>query len=127
MYHTDGMCLGSPEHQILQPINNDGSSVFKQKSTVPAKFRVCDAGGNSIGTPSVVASFYLIGVNGIPVNVLINEPEYSTTPDTAFRWSTDGQQWIFNMSTKSLKASYTYIYRINLNDGSNIEFSFTLK
>ncbi|HEU4841981.1 MAG TPA: YDG domain-containing protein, partial [Ilumatobacteraceae bacterium] len=52
-------CLGSPGHAILQPIDQDGSSVFKQGSTVPAKFRVCDARGVSIGAPGVVASFRL--------------------------------------------------------------------
>src|SRR5262245_30762238 len=58
MYAPAGsICYGDAGHQILQPINADGSSVFKQKSTVPAKFRVCDANGNPIGTPGVVTSF----------------------------------------------------------------------
>ncbi len=59
-YATGGTCYGGPGHTILQPINADGTSVFKQKSTVPAKFRVCDAYGNSIGTPGVVTSFKLV-------------------------------------------------------------------
>ena len=50
-------CDGDIGHQILQPIHTDGSSVFKQGQTVPAKFRVCDANGVSIGTPGVFASF----------------------------------------------------------------------
>ena len=66
-------CLGAAGRTILQPINADGSSVFKQGSTVPAKFRVCDAKGNSIGTPGVVASFKQIQtINGIESTV--NEP-----------------------------------------------------
>jgi len=51
----------------------------------------------------------------------------STTPDTAFRWSSSDQQWIFNISTKSLTANMTYYYRITLNDGSTIEFHYGLK
>ena len=61
-YADSGACLGAPGHAILPPINADGSSVFKQGSTVPAKFRVCDANGNSIGTPGVVADFKLVQV-----------------------------------------------------------------
>jgi hypothetical protein len=34
--YSTGPCLGSPGHQILQPINADGSSVFKQGRSVPA-------------------------------------------------------------------------------------------
>jgi hypothetical protein len=126
-YAPEGtMCLGSPGHVILQPINTDGSSVFKQKSTVPAKFRVCDANGVSVGTPGVVSSFRLIQIsNGTVSN--IDEAVDSTTPDTAFRWSADGQQWIFNINTKSLSAGKTYVYLITLNDGSTIQFQFGLK
>jgi hypothetical protein len=125
-YATGGTCYGGPGHAILQPINADGSSVFKQKSTVPAKFRVCDYFGNSIGTPGVVNSFRLIQIiSGTADDV--DEAVDSTTPDTAFRWSADGQQWIFNITTKKLTPGYTYVYLITLNDGSTIQFQFGLK
>ena len=127
IYATGGMCLGSPSHTILQPINSDGSSTFKQKSTVPAKFRVCDANGASIGTSGVVTGFNpMKSVSGTPTDV-IDEAVVSTTPDTAFRWSSDDQQWIFNMNTKNSTANKTYYYRIFLNDGTLIDFSFGLK
>ena len=120
-------CLGSPGRTILQPINADGSSVFKQGSTVPAKFRVCDANGNSIGTPGVVTSFKLIKtVSGLDT-ITVDEAVVSTTPDTAFRWSATDQQWIFNINTKSLATNKTYTYRITLNDGTFIDFEFGLK
>lgn len=126
VYASGGMCLGSPGHAILQPVNVDGSSVFKQKSTVPAKFRVCDANGASIGTPGVVTGFRLVKIaNGTGSDV--DEPVDSTTPDTAFRWSADGQQWIFNINTKNLAAGKTYFYVITLNDLSTIGFQFGLK
>src|SRR5206468_8185566 len=54
-YVTGGMCAGDVGHQIRQPINADGSSVWKQSATVPAKFAVCDANGVSIGTPVVTS------------------------------------------------------------------------
>jgi hypothetical protein len=52
-----GSCGGSdPGGVILPPINTDGSSVYKRKagSTIPVKFKVCDANGNSISDPNVV-------------------------------------------------------------------------
>jgi hypothetical protein len=122
-------CLGSPGHTILQPINpaTGIDSVFKQGSTVPAKFRVCDASGNSIGTPGVVTSFKLIKtINGTEATT-VNEDVISTTPDTAFRWSATDQQWIFNINTKSLTANKTYVYQITLADGTTIDFQFGLK
>jgi hypothetical protein len=126
MQYSTGSCLGSPGLQILQPINVDGSSTFKQKSTVPAKFRVCDANGASIGTPGVVTDFRLIQIiNGGITSV--NEEVDSTTPDTAFRWSGTDQQWIFNVNTKNLFAGKHYRYRITLNSGQMIEFEFGLK
>ena len=124
-YAQGGTCLASPGHQILQPINADGSSVFKQGSTVPAKFRVCDANGNSVGTAGVVASFKL--VKSTASVGAIDEDVVSTTPDTDFRWSATDQQWIFNMGSKSLKASTTYYYDITLKDGTHILFNFGLK
>jgi hypothetical protein len=127
LYAVGGMCYGGPSHQILQPINWDGSSVFKQKSTVPAKFRVCDYYGNSIGTPGVVTDFKLMKVVSGIETTSPNEDVVSTTPYTEFRWSAVDQQWIFNISTKSLSANKTYYYEITLDDGSIIEFHFGLK
>ena len=127
MYAPVGLaCYGDAGHQILQPINQDGSSVFKQKSTVPAKFRVCDMNGNSIGTPGVVTSFVRYYSSTGTVTE-IGEAVDSTTPDTAFRWSSNDQQWIFNISTKTLSPNMTYYYRITMNDGSIIEFQYGLK
>lgn len=109
-------CSGVSGHQVLQPINNDGSSVFKQGSTVPVKFRVCGADGKSIGTAGVVTSFRLMNSN---------QAVFSATSDTGFR--SGNQQWIFNLSTKNLVAGNTYVYLIMLNDGSTIQFQFSLK
>ena len=125
-YAALGTCLGSTGHTILEPINGDGSSVFKQKSTVPAKFRVCDANGASIGAPDVVSSFRLIQKSSGTVTE-VDEAVVSTTPDTAFRWDPTAKQWIFNMATKSLPANTTFYYRVTLNDSTTIDFLFGLK
>jgi hypothetical protein len=121
-----GTCTGpNPNHQILPPINVDGSSVWKVGSTVPVKFTVCDANGNPISDPAAVfasgyGSITLINtVRGTVNNV--NEETYTDIPDVAFRWS--GGQWIFNMATSNLQKNTTYTFRINLKDGSYIEFT----
>jgi hypothetical protein len=126
-YATSGTCGDDYGHRIRQPINDDHSSVFKQKSTVPAKFRVCDANGVSIGTPGVVANFRLIQIVSGTVVDTVDEAVDSTTPDASFRWDSTGQQWIFNMSTKSLSTNVTYFYQITLSDSSTINFNFGLK
>ncbi|HWR36951.1 MAG TPA: MBG domain-containing protein, partial [Clostridia bacterium] len=137
-YLIGGMCAGDMGHQVLNPINavlKDDvlhQSVFKRGSTVPTKFRVCDANGLSIGPSAVnganiVTSYGVSGVlwtaDGIPEGVLD-----STTPDTNFRWDSTSQQWIFNTSTKGgAWQSQTYYFRIALNDGSFIDFHYALK
>jgi hypothetical protein len=130
IYAVGGSCLGSPGHQILQPVNANWQtdlSVFKQGSTVPAKFRVCDANGVSIGTAGLVTKFALVAKLSLAGSETVDEVVISTTPDTAFRWSSTDQQWIFNMTTKTLKANTTYVYQVTLNDGSTIDFRFGLK
>ena len=106
---------------MLQPINRDAASTtsaFKKGSTVPVKFRVCDFYGHSIGTAGVVTSFELVKkLNGTGSEELVTEDMVSTTPDTAFRWSSTDQQWIFNLNTKNLAVGYTYYYEIGLGDG----------
>ena len=123
-------CQGAPvSNPILQPVNNDGSSTFKQGSTVPLKFRACDANGVSVGptteVPNIVASFVLDHTsNGAPG---VNEVPDSTTPDTAFRWSATDKQWIFNLSTKNLGAGKTYFFKVTLVGGASFQIVFGLR
>jgi hypothetical protein len=105
---------------ILPPINSDGTSVYKRQggSTIPVKFRVCDAFRNSISNPAAVFAgtggslTMLSAVRGTITN--INEVDGTDIPDAAFRWDASGQQWIFNMATSNLTSGNTYQFRINL-------------
>jgi hypothetical protein len=127
-YAGAGVCDGDVGHQILQPINGNGTSVFNAKSTTPAKFRACDANGVSIGTPGVVKSFVLYKVMNGTASTVVNETVDSTTPDTMFRWDPTGQQWILNISNKNLgPANQTYYFLITLNDGTMVPFNYGLK
>jgi uncharacterized repeat protein (TIGR03803 family) len=118
---------GNPGHVILPPIKVDGSSVFKQGSTVPAKFMVFDGNGNSIGTPGLVKSFKLVKITTGGVDHVVNQDVASTTPDKVIRWDPTARQWVFNISTRSLTPLSTYFYQINLNDDTVINFGFSLK
>lgn len=126
-YQPSGaVCRGEPGHAILQPVNADGTSVFTQGRAVPAKFRVCDRAGQSIGTAGVVQSFQLTQVISGTVSP-VNESVPSATPDAAFRWDAVAQQWVFNIGTQGQTAGQTYVYTITLNDGTTIEFRYGLR
>ena len=56
--------------------------MFKQGSTIPAKFRVCDANGLSIGTAGLVTKFALVQKLSLAANEVVDEAVYSTTPDS---------------------------------------------
>jgi hypothetical protein len=130
-YQSAGtMCAGDVGHAIRQPINPDQSSVFKLGSTVPTKFAVCDANGNSVGSTGVITGYGLLATASSS-SITVDESVYSTTPDLAFRWDPSGMQWIFNQSTKNNgtmnKGGVVYYFVINLNDGTSIPFAYALK
>jgi hypothetical protein len=127
-----GICTAGSGHMILPPINSDGSSVYNRRrgSTIPVKFRVCDASGNNICDPNAV---FASGVGGSitmlselrgTVNV-VNEDNSFDLPDVAF--SCLGDHWQFNMDTMTLHSGSDYTFRINLKDGSSITFIVGLK
>ncbi len=111
---------------ILQPINADESSVIKKGSTVPVKVKVYDAGNLSVSTPGTITSFAPVA-SAANTAAVVNEVLESTTPDTAFRWDSTGQQWIFNLSTKSYVIGTKYYFRITFADGTSVSFAFTTK
>jgi YDG domain len=124
--YSTGACLGDMGHSILQPINADGSSTFKQGSTVPEKFRVCDVAGHSIGAAGVVTSFNLVQTITGTVSATVDEAVISTTRTLTSDGIPRLNNGFFNVSTKPLSAQTTYVYSIGLNDGSTIFFRYGL-
>ncbi len=127
-----GTCTGSnPGGVILPPINSDGTSVYKRQggSTIPVKFTVCDANGNPISDPSAVfagTGGQLTMLSDVRGQVeTINEVGGTDIPDAAFRWA--GGIWIFNMATNNLQSGHQYTFRINLKNGSGIQFVIGIK
>jgi hypothetical protein len=98
----------------LQPINPDGSSIFKLGSTVPVKFRLTDAQAAAAG--GAVASLSLAKVSNDVAGTFVEAiSTANATTGSLFRYDGAGQ-YIFNLSTKSLSAG-TWSLKVTLDDG----------
>jgi uncharacterized protein len=112
---------------ILQPVNSDGTSVFKFGSTIPVKIRFTNCNGT---IPSNLApTIKLTMVSGSTPGLEINEPISTSAADTSgvMRFSTD--QYIYNLATKPLPDS-TATYRITItvpSTGQTVNVNFGLK
>lgn len=109
---------------VLQPINVDGSSVFKLGSTVPVKFQLS---GASAGISNLVARLYIqrIGPGAAGADIEAISTSNATTGNL-FRYDATSGQYIFNLGTKTLSAG-TYKLRIDLGDGVLRTVIITLK
>jgi hypothetical protein len=112
-------CGGVAGHTILDPIAKRTTS-FKQGSSVPAKFRVCDFFGAPVTSDGVVTSFRITAEAGSAAD----KPVGSRSSHLDFR--AGEAQWIYNIDTKPLSKT-AYLFRIGLNDGTAIDFGFILK
>ena len=109
---------------VLQPVNADGSSIFKLGSTVPVKFQLT---GASAGIRDLPARLYLqrVGAGGTGT-VLEAISTSSATTGNLFRYDATSNQYIFNLGTKTLSAG-TYKLRVDLGDGVLRTVNITLK
>ena len=98
---------------FLQPINTDGTSVFKLGSTIPVKFRLTD------GSASVANLTARIFVAKISNGVIGTETEPFTNVNAdagnVFRYDATAKQYIFNWGTKGLSEG-TWQIRVDLGD-----------
>jgi hypothetical protein len=112
---------------ILQPINANGSSIFKSVSTIPVKVRFMDCDGsmpsNLAPTITVVKTAGSTPVTGTEEAALST----SAHTDGVLRFS-EGQ-WIYNLSGKSLSdPSATYRLTITVpSTGQTVVVGFSLK
>jgi DNA/RNA endonuclease G (NUC1) len=107
-----GVGVGYTWSGLLQPVNQDGSSVFNLGRTIPIKFQLT---GASAGVTNAVARLYLAKVTDSIIGT--EEKAGSTSSATEgnlFRYS--GGQYIFNLSTDGLTKG-TYQLRVDTGDG----------
>jgi hypothetical protein len=110
---------------ILAPINADDSSVFKQGSTVPVKFKLSYADGAPAG--EAVAKLTLRKLsNGILGDELEAYSTAAATSGNLFRYDATGQLYIFNLGTKALEPG-TWRLTISLSDGTSQSVDIGLK
>lgn len=102
---------------ILSPIKGDGSSVFKQGSTVPVKFQLKDANGSFV-TGATVKLYVAKVDNGTVGEELEAVSTSAATTGNLFRYESTDNQYIFNLSTKGLSTG-TWQLRILLDDGTS--------
>jgi hypothetical protein len=101
--------------KLLQPINLDGSSIFKLGSTLPAKFKLT---GGSAGVVNLAARIYVAKISNSVAGTEL-EATATNSPDAGnvFRYDSSSGQYIFNWGTKSLTEGAWQI-RVDLLDGA---------
>ena len=107
---------------VLQPVNADGTSIFKAGSTVPVKFALTGASA-PVTTATARLSYAKIS-NGIEGTVVEATSNVAATTGNLFRY--DGGQYIYNWSTKGLTPG-TYSVKIDLGDGAPHAVTISLK
>jgi len=109
-----GVAFGPQFQGLLQPVNNDGSSVFKLGRTVPMKFQLVAPGGAYV--TDAVARLYVAQVSN---QVVGTYQEASSTGQAdsgnTFRYDPAANQYIFNWGTKGL-AKGTWVVQVVVND-----------
>ena len=109
---------------VLQPVNADGSSIFKLGSTVPVKFALT---GASAGVKDLAARLYYARVGSAGTGTYDEATSTSAaTTGNLFRYDATANQYIFNLGTKTL-SSGTYTLRIDLGDGVVHTVNITLR
>jgi hypothetical protein len=97
---------------FLPPVNDDGLSVFKQKSTVPVKFRLTTPEGTPI--TGAIARLYLAKVSDSVVGEY-QEAVSTAAADTGniFRYDESAGQYIYNLGTRDLSPG-TYRLKVEI-------------
>ena len=109
---------------VLNPINGDGSSIFKAGGIIPVKFQLNDA--NGLYVKNAIAELSLVNMtNNISTELnIVSRTAHSHK--NIFRYDSENNQYIFNLNTKNL-TSGTYQLRIELDDGTTKITTISLK
>jgi hypothetical protein len=111
---------------VLQPINADGSSVFKYGSTIPVKVVFVDCDGTTPSGLNPSISVALLS-SATPVTQ-INEPASTSAADAAGVMRFSNGQWIYNLATRPLPdPSARYRITISLANGQIVTATFGLR
>lgn len=104
---------------LLQPINQDGTSIFEKAAgrTIPVKFQLKDANDNYVG--SAVAKLYLTKISnevtGTEVEAVSTD---AATEGNTFSYESSTNEYAFNLATEKLSVG-TWQLRVALDDGAS--------
>ena len=99
---------------FLQPVNANGSSIFKLGRTIPVKFTLM---GASAGINSAVVRLMVAKISdGIVGNEMGADSTSAATTGNLFRYDAASGQYIFNLDTKGLTPG-TYQLRVDMGEG----------
>jgi lysophospholipase L1-like esterase len=109
---------------LSQPINPDGSSIFKLGSTVPVKFHLTDVAGNPVA--GAIGRLELAKVsNDVEGSFVEAVTNVAATSGNLFRES-GGGDYIFNLATKPLSTG-TWSLKVVLDDGTEYRTRISLR
>jgi YVTN family beta-propeller protein len=109
---------------VRQPVNADGTSVFKLGSTIPVKFSLA---GASAGISDVVATLsYAKITDDIEGTYAEASTNVAATIGNTFRYDAAEDLYIYNWTTKSLTPG-TYAIRLTLHDGRERTIRLSLR
>jgi fibronectin type 3 domain-containing protein len=99
--------------EILPPVKTDESTTYKAGSTLPIKFQLKDDASNFL--TGATAKIYVENAKGVSTS--------SAAEDNLFRYDSTENQYIFNLSTKSMSAAK---YNIRIDVGNRTIYSFNI-
>jgi hypothetical protein len=102
-----------------QPINPDGSSVFKAGRTIPVKFALTDGFGDLITDAVCHLSVSQISSQVMGSVEETAEAVYADVGDT-FRYDEEDGQYIYNLSTKGMPTG-TWLLRVTVDGWPEFE------
>ncbi|MDQ1651429.1 MAG: hypothetical protein QOI35_629 [Cryptosporangiaceae bacterium] len=126
--HTAGAsCTTAVQYMyggLQQPVNPDGSSIFKLGSAVPLKFKLTDFGAQPIS--GAVARLSLAKISGA-VEGTYMEAEAKGSSSTGNVFSQDGDgQYHYNLDSKALSTG-TWSVKVTLDDNTEYKTRISLR
>jgi len=104
---------------FLQPINPNGTSVFKYRSTIPVKINFTDCDGTVPDDLSPTIELTMIA--GATPGLTIEEPASTSSADTPGVMRFRSNQYIYNLATKPLPdPSATYRITVTIPDNGQV-------
>jgi len=112
---------------VLEPINQDGSSIFRtgKNRVIPVKFQLKDANGNYVST-AIARLYYAKVTDNVTGTVMEANTTGQANTDNLFRYDSENNQYIYNLDTNALSAG-TWELQIVLDDGTTKTVRISIK